>query len=164
MYSPSTGHIEVKRKGYYYIYSQMYYYDGTTILMGHNTYINHEKVMTSLGGVISAERKYNTKYHGGVFLLQEDDVVSVKVPFAGRFSMDRRSTFFGAFLLKDAEIQGKQMSFSSSIVIMTEHNIIDIIKHAIAQLALKLIYLVISLELFICLLYRLFTALCFLVF
>lgn len=99
LYHSSTGHIEVKRKGYYYIYSQMYYYDGSTIQMGHNTYINHEKVMESSGSVISAERKYNTKYHGGVFLLQENDTISVHIPYTMHYFMDSEGSFFGAFLL-----------------------------------------------------------------
>ncbi|KAJ7392570.1 hypothetical protein OS493_010217 [Desmophyllum pertusum] len=98
LYHP-IGFIEVKRSGYYFIYSQMYYYDGTTILMGHNTYINHEKVMESSGSVISAKRKYNTKYHGGVFLLQENDTISVHIPYTMAYSMDREGSFFGAFLL-----------------------------------------------------------------
>ena len=50
-YHPTTGFIEVKRKGYYYIYSQMYYYDGATALMGHHTYINDEKVRKVSGAL-----------------------------------------------------------------------------------------------------------------
>lgn len=98
-YHPSTGFIEVKRKGYYFIYSQMYYYDGSTVLMGHHTYINHDKVMESAGSVISSQRKYNTKYHGGVFLLQENDTISVHIPYTTRYYMDSEGSFFGAFLL-----------------------------------------------------------------
>ncbi|KAJ7392568.1 hypothetical protein OS493_010215 [Desmophyllum pertusum] len=60
IYNQVTGDIEVKRTGYYFIYSQMYYYDGTTMAMGHSTYINHEKVMESVGSVVSVRRKYNT--------------------------------------------------------------------------------------------------------
>ena len=110
-YHSSTGLIEVEREGYYYVYSQMYYFDGSTKHMGHTTYINHEKVMESTGSVISAERKYNTKYHGGVFLLQKRDTISVRIPFTARFFMDRKSSFFGAFLLKNTAIQGEQTHF-----------------------------------------------------
>ena len=98
-YHPTTGFIEVKRKGYYYIYSQMYYYDGATALMGHHTYINDEKVMESVGSVIGPKRKYNTKYHGGVFLLQEKDTISVYIPYSNHYFMDIEGSFFGAFLL-----------------------------------------------------------------
>lgn len=98
-YHPTTGFIEVKRKGYYYIYSQMFYFDGSKMLVGHNTYINGEKVMESVGSVISPIRKYNTKYHGGVFLLQENDTISVYIPYTTHYFMDSEGSFFGAFLL-----------------------------------------------------------------
>ena len=98
-YHSTTGFIEVKKKGYYYIYRQMYYYDGSTVLMGHHTYINHEKVMESAGSVIGPKRKYNTKYHGGVFLLQENDTISVHIPYTTHYFMDSEGSFFGAFLL-----------------------------------------------------------------
>ena len=106
----------------------MYYYDGTTIQMGHSTYINHEKVMESSGSVISAKRKYNTKYHGGVFLLHENDIISVHIPYVVHFFMDSEGSFFGAFLLKNAAEQGKQTYFSLPTAIMTKHNIINICK------------------------------------
>ena len=77
----------------------MYYIDGFTVQMGHGTYINQDKVLESVGSVISASRKYNTKYHGGVFLLRENDTLSVRIPFAKSYYMDREGSFFGAFLL-----------------------------------------------------------------
>ena len=89
----------------------MYYFDGNAIHMGHSTYINHEKVMGSSGSVISAVRKYNTKYHGGVFLLQENDTITVRIPYTNHFYMDNENSFFGAFLLKNTAIQGEQMYF-----------------------------------------------------
>ena len=99
MYHGITGHIEVKKTGYYFIYSQMYYYDGTTVQMGHSTYINHDKVLESVGSVVSVNRKYNTKYHGGVFLLRENDTLSVHIPYTKAYYMDREGSFFGAFML-----------------------------------------------------------------
>ena len=98
-YHSTTGFIEVKKKGYYYIYSQMYYYDGSTVLMGHHTYINHEKVMESAGSVTGPIRKYNTKYHGGVFLLQENDIITVRKPYSMHYFMISQASFFEAFLL-----------------------------------------------------------------
>jgi len=77
----------------------MYYYDGTTAHMGHLTYINHEKAMESMGSVVNEYRKYNTKYHGGVFLLRENDTLSVHIPYTKSYYMDREGSFFGAFLL-----------------------------------------------------------------
>ena len=110
-YHSSTGLIEVEREGYYYVYSQMYYFDGSTDHIGHSTYIYREKVMESTGSVISAERKYNTKYHGGIFLLQKRDIISVRVAYNVRFFMDGDRSFFGAFLIKNTAIKGEQKHF-----------------------------------------------------
>ena len=109
LYHSPTGQIQVKRKGYYFIYSQIYFTDGSRWAMGHSTYINTLRVMASIGSVISAERKYNTKYHGGVFLLQKNDMISVRVPSNTRYSMNSEASFFGAFLLRNAKRQGKQI-------------------------------------------------------
>ena len=100
-YRSVTGQIVVKKTGYYFIYSQMFYYDGTALQMGHYTYINHDKVMESLGSVVSHLRKYNTKYHGGVFLLRANDTVSVHIPYVKVYKMDREGSFFGAFLVHE---------------------------------------------------------------
>ena len=100
-YRSETGQIVVKKTGYYFIYSQMFYYDGTALQMGHYTYINHDKVLESLGSVVSDLRKYNTKYHGGVFLLRANDTVSVHIPNVKVYNMDREGSFFGAFLVHE---------------------------------------------------------------
>ena len=100
-YRSETGQIVVKKTGYYFIYSQMFYYDGTALQMGHYTYINHDKVLESLGSVVSDRRKYNTKYHGGVFLLRANDTVSVHIPNVKVYNMDREGSFFGAFLVHE---------------------------------------------------------------
>ncbi|KAL9963484.1 hypothetical protein ACROYT_G026995 [Oculina patagonica] len=102
LYHESTGTVEIKRAGYYFIYSQMYYYDGDTLQMAHNTYINNEIVMESLASVINQTKKYNTKYHGGVFLLRVNDTISVRVPYTSRYNMDSLKSFFGAFLIHPA--------------------------------------------------------------
>ena len=52
-----------------------------------------------VGSVIGPKRKYNTKYHGGVFLLQENDTISVYIPYSKHYFMDIEGSFFGAFLL-----------------------------------------------------------------
>ena len=100
-YRSESGHIEVKKTGYYFIYSQMFYYDGTALQMGHYTYINHDKVLESLGSVVSDRRKYNTKYHGGVFLLRANDTLSVHITHKKVYYMVREGSFFGAFLVHE---------------------------------------------------------------
>ena len=108
LYHSPTGQIQVKRKGYYFIYSQTFFTDGSGLIMGHDTYINEFRVMASVGSVVSDILKYNTKYHGGVFLLQENDTISVRLPYTIHLRMNSEASFFGAFLLGNAERQGKQ--------------------------------------------------------
>ena len=81
----------------------MYYYDGESLQMAHNTYINHEIVMESLASVINQTKKYNTKYHGGVFLLRVNDTISVRVPYTSRYNMDSLKSFFGAFMIHPSD-------------------------------------------------------------
>ena len=100
-YRSESGFIEVKRTGYYFIYSQMFYYDGTARTMAHYTYINDDKALESLGSVVSDLRKYNTKYHGGVFLLRANDTLLVQIPYTKVYYMDRDGSFFGAFLVHE---------------------------------------------------------------
>ena len=111
LYHDTTGYIEVKKTGYYFIYSQMHYYDGTSAQMGHYTYINRDRVLGSQGSVVSFSKKYNTKYHGGVFLLQEKDTISVHIPFAKSYYMDEVGSFFGAFSLGFTGIEGNNMTY-----------------------------------------------------
>lgn len=98
-YHARTGAVEVKRAGVYYIYSQMYYFDGSTEQMAHDTYINHHKVMVSEASVIGEFKKLNTKYHGGIFRLQMNDTISVRARYTKHFNMVPWGSFFGAFLL-----------------------------------------------------------------
>ena len=98
-YHGDTGRVEVKRAGYYFIYSQMYYYDDSTEQMGHFTYINREAVMASVQSVIAKHKKLNTKYHGGVFRLKANDNITIRVPYTKHYNMDPKGSFFGTFLL-----------------------------------------------------------------
>ena len=102
IYHERTGSVEVKREGYYFIYSQMYYSDGSEIQMAHNTYINDKKVMESLASVINKTKKFNTKFHGGVFLVRVNDTISVRVPYTSLYNMHSVGSFFGAFFLHPA--------------------------------------------------------------
>lgn len=102
-YHEAGGTVEIKRAGYYFIYSQMFYYDGSTIQMGHSTYLNDREVLRSMVSVINETKKFNTKFHGGVFLLQVNDTISVRVPYTKYYRMDAHDSFFGAFMLHHAD-------------------------------------------------------------
>ena len=110
MYNPSTGHIQVKKSGYYFVYSQMYYCDGSSAYMAHATYINNNKVMGSIGSVINSKKFLDSKYHGGVFLLRENDTISVHVSYLGIYCMTSGESFFGAYRIGGPGTPGKQMN------------------------------------------------------
>ena len=93
------GVIRVARAGHYFIYSQMYYFDSRSPVMAHYTYINDRNVMQSVGSSVTPSTKYNTKYHGGVFLLRANDTISVRIPYVRNYEMKTDASFFGAFLL-----------------------------------------------------------------
>ena len=100
-YEETRGEIKVKRAGYYFVYSQMYYADGgdKIVLMAHDTYISGKKVMRSVESITSNSRQYHTKYHGGVFHVKANGTISVRAPYTNRYQMDPIGSFFGAFLL-----------------------------------------------------------------
>ena len=103
-YEETKGEIKVKRAGYYFVYSQMFYVDGgdKSFQMGHDTYISGEIVMSSKESITSKDsnsRQYHTKYHGGVFHVKANGTISVRAPFTIRYQMDPTASFFGAFLL-----------------------------------------------------------------
>lgn len=103
-YEETKGEIKVKRAGYYFVYSQMYYADGhdKILQMAHDTYIGDEKVMGSVESITSKDsnsRQYHTKYHGGVFHVKANDTISVRVTNTFRYLVDPTRSFFGAFLL-----------------------------------------------------------------
>lgn len=109
LYNPSSGHIQVKKAGYYFIYSQMFYYDGSSTYMAHATFINDAKVMGSIGSVIDSKRFLDTKFHGGVFSLRENDTISVHVSYHSTYYMTFGESFFGAFWIGGPGTPGKQM-------------------------------------------------------
>lgn len=95
----SNSFLVIGTAGYYFVYSQLFYYAGDTLFMGHYTYINEDPVMRSLSSVVSETKKYNTNYQGGVFLLRKGDKISVRIPFTKSYFMNEETSYFGAFLI-----------------------------------------------------------------
>ena len=108
LYNSSSGHIQVKKAGIYFIYSQMLYYDGSSTYMAHATFINDHKVMGSIGSVINSKKFLDTKFHGGLFLLRENDTISVHVSYKSTYYMSFSESFFGAFWMGGPGTPGKQ--------------------------------------------------------
>ncbi|XP_020603222.1 macrophage receptor MARCO-like isoform X3 [Orbicella faveolata] len=94
-----NGIVQVQISGFYYVYSQMFYHDGTPLQMSHQLCVNSDKFLESTSAVVSEARKYNTNYNGGVVLLNATDRISVRTPFSTRYYMNPSSSYFGAFLL-----------------------------------------------------------------
>ena len=103
-YEETWGEIKVKRGGYYFVYSQMFYADGgdKILQLGHDTYISDKKVMSSVESITSKDsnsRQHHTKYHGGVFHVKANGTISVRAINTFRYLVDPTRSFFGAFLL-----------------------------------------------------------------
>ena len=94
-----NGIVQVQISGFYFVYSQMFYHDGTPHQMSHQLFVNSHKFMESTSAVVSEARKYNTNYNGGVILLNATDRIFVRTPFSTRYYMNPSSSYFGAFLL-----------------------------------------------------------------
>lgn len=104
--------------GYYYIYSQIFYYSGDAFYMAHYLYRNEEPLLRSLSSLAGPRRKYNTNYHGGVFFLQAGDRITVRVPFNKTLYMNRETSYFGAFLIfpsTNSTINASQQSRSPTL-------------------------------------------------
>ena len=94
------GYLTVGVDGYYVIYSQMYYFDGSTSVMGHSMYINDREVLSVISSVISSTRKYSTHYTSGIFKIMKGQRIYVGTrPSPAYYYFTRSTSFFGAFLL-----------------------------------------------------------------
>lgn len=98
-YKPSVGAIVINAPGTYYIYCQMHYYNEKQHLMAHQTTINGKVVLESFVGLPNDSRsKTFTKQHAGVFRLERNDRIQVKVPYTHHsYSFSETTSYFGAF-------------------------------------------------------------------
>jgi hypothetical protein len=98
-YNTRNGHVVIAVPGYYFIYSQLYYFDSDTYHLSHGLYINERKVMASSSSVFNSDTKYNSNYNGGLFFLKERDNISLRVTVHGNYNMDPGLSYFGAFFM-----------------------------------------------------------------
>ena len=93
----SQGKIQVKISGYYYVYGQMNNDNDNDNVRraGHTTYMRNKMVMRSWAS------KGRTTYHAGVFHIEKNDTLLVKIPIKRTTIMlDQKASYFGAFLLQ----------------------------------------------------------------
>ncbi|XP_078614651.1 uncharacterized protein LOC144883830 isoform X10 [Branchiostoma floridae x Branchiostoma japonicum] len=96
-----NGEIEVHEDGYYFIYSQVLYYDASAF-MGHYVMVNGIPFLRCTATTVSPELKYNTGYSAAARRLQAGDRVYVKIAYPNRVvDMHADSTYFGMFKFSD---------------------------------------------------------------
>ncbi|XP_067040886.1 ectodysplasin-A-like isoform X2 [Acropora muricata] len=98
-YHSAVGEIEIRVGGVYFVYSQIFYADGTTHHMAHDTYINGNREMSCEASIIGQTKYFDTKYQGRIFRLQANDTISVRGRYTKKFNMVPWASFFGAFLV-----------------------------------------------------------------
>ncbi|XP_029184741.2 collagen alpha-1(X) chain-like isoform X2 [Acropora millepora] len=98
-YHPTVGEIEIRVGGVYFVYSQIFYADGTAHHMAHDTYINGKREMSCEASIIGQTKYLDTKYQGRIFGLKANDTISVRGRYTKKFKMVPWASFFGAFLV-----------------------------------------------------------------
>lgn len=98
-YQPAVGSIVINLPGTYYIYCQIHYYNEREHLTGHLTYLNGKAIMESVVGITNtSNRKHFTQQHGGLFKVDRNDQIQVKLPFThNTYAFSQVSSYFGAF-------------------------------------------------------------------
>lgn len=95
-----SGYLSVGVGGFYFIYSQMFYYDGSSAhIMGYNVYIDDHKILKAVYSVPSKTKKFQTQYTSGVFKMTKGQKISVGTPFTKYYYYNETLSFFGAFML-----------------------------------------------------------------
>lgn len=94
----SDGKLTIPSPGYYYVYAQAYFHDGS------NKYKRIFVLRNGKAILLTQPARFNsntgTGYTGGVFNLQAGDVISVRVMESSTgIHMDPAHTFFGAFMI-----------------------------------------------------------------
>ncbi|XP_035693861.1 uncharacterized protein LOC118428004 [Branchiostoma floridae] len=100
----TDGSLRVHETGLYYIYSQVYYYDGSHAFLSHiiKESGEQEPFLQCIQSPANQSRKYNTCFTAGVFHLDAGDKIVVQLQQeTGIVDMSADTTFFG--LIKIAE-------------------------------------------------------------
>ncbi|XP_006821733.1 uncharacterized protein LOC102800487 [Saccoglossus kowalevskii] len=101
IYNKATGQLKVLIPGKYYVYSQVYFSDSSLPVVGYFTCINNQARIRSLSSTtrdIGTDKR--TLSAGGIFLLEKNDFISIKIPFANiSLFLEKEGTFIGAMFL-----------------------------------------------------------------
>lgn len=95
----NNGHLTVKVDGVYFLYTQMYYYDGNNSYTGFSVYIDNKRVLKAIYSVIDLYKRYHTHYIGGVFKITKGQRIWVGTTITRLYYFNEFSSFFGAYML-----------------------------------------------------------------
>ena len=96
-----NGYLTIGTDGVYFVYCQMFYYDGTSSYIGYEVYLDGTRILKAVHSVPSTTRKYQTQYTSGIFEISRGQKISVESPFAKYFYFNETLSFFGAFMLHE---------------------------------------------------------------
>ncbi|XP_048588379.1 ectodysplasin-A [Nematostella vectensis] len=98
-YRRRTHEIQIAIAGYYFVYSQVMYYDDKAYRVSYGVFVNRYQVLG--GSLHSPEVKYNSMFSGGVLKLQAGDLLSVRLTRRAptKLKMNSSMSYFGAFLV-----------------------------------------------------------------
>ncbi|XP_071477457.1 uncharacterized protein [Diadema antillarum] len=92
-----NGNVTVHTGGFYYVYSQIQYYDEGRYT-GHEIVVNGVSLFKCAESPASEERRINTCYIGGVVYLHPNSTVSIRMAFPNRtVNLHYNNSYFGLF-------------------------------------------------------------------
>ena len=97
----ANGYLTVGIDGIYFVYSQMFYYDGTSSYIGYEVYLDNKRILKAVHSIASRTRKYETQYTSGIFQISKGQKISVESPFSKYYYFNETLSFFGAFMLHE---------------------------------------------------------------
>ncbi|XP_078614650.1 uncharacterized protein LOC144883830 isoform X9 [Branchiostoma floridae x Branchiostoma japonicum] len=95
-----NGEIEVHEDGYYFIYSQVMYYD-PSLMMGHKVMVGADEFLRCSESTVAPDNRYNTCYMGAVRRVNAGSAVWVKTLNPNRvIELQAETTYLGIILLQ----------------------------------------------------------------
>lgn len=96
-----NGRLTVGMDGVYFVYCQMFYYDGTSSYIGYEVYLDNTRILKAVHSIINRKRKYETQYTSGIFEISKGQKIYVQTPFSKYFYFNDTLSYFGAFMLHE---------------------------------------------------------------
>jgi acetyltransferase-like isoleucine patch superfamily enzyme len=102
----NNGYLTIGTDGVYFVYCQMYYFDGVSAYIGYEVYLDDKKILKAVHSVASKTRKYQTQYTSGIFEVSKGQKISIESPFAKYYYFNETLSYFGAFILQEKTANG----------------------------------------------------------